>query len=191
MYDKFIDYLKQFVSPDERQLDGFLKEISRVSIAKNEYLLRIGEVCEKVYFVNSGILRHFHINPEENIEATVWFSMEGDLLMDVQSFLTQKPGLNHIIALTDAELFSMPYHKLQELYLREAIWERFGRLTVEKYLLGQMERNYGLLFHPAKKRYIDFTEKYAAILPHIPLHQIASFIGVSFETLSRIRSKKM
>jgi hypothetical protein len=84
----------------------------------------------------------------------------------------------------------MRHEDLQKMYAQEAVWERFGRLTNEQYLLKLIYRSYMLLFKSGKEKYDEFVSQSPEILQNIPLHQIADFIGVSFETLSRIRAKR-
>ena len=188
MFDRFKMFVNYFVQPTDAQMTQFTDLLEIEKFPKNEYLLYAGEVCNKVYFINQGILRHFYIN--KGIEGTVWFSFPNDLVTEVFSFIEQKPSFHNIITLTDVELLSITHEKLQILYHSDAVWERFGRLTTEKYLIGQIERNYGLLFKSGKEKYEEFIRKNPEILQNIPLHQIASYIGVSSETLSRIRAKR-
>lgn len=167
---------------------AFLAKVKTTHVLKNDVLVRVGDICPKVWFVHQGILRHYAIEGEK--EGTVWFSFAGDLLTEVTSFVTRKPSVHNIIAITDCELLSMDYADLQHFYDTEKIWERFGRLTTVQYLLAQMARTNSLLFQTGKQKYDEFVKRHPEALQHIPLHQIADFIGVKFETLSRIRGKR-
>ena len=108
----------------------------------------------------------------------------------MESFTQQKPANHNIIAVNELDVLCMRYSDLQKMYAQEAVWERFGRLSNEQYLIKLINRSYGLLFKSGKEKYEDFISQSPEILQNIPLHQIADFIGVSFETLSRIRAKK-
>ncbi|MCU0451815.1 MAG: hypothetical protein MUC97_18530 [Bernardetiaceae bacterium] len=98
-------------------------------------------------------------------DGTVWFSFENDLVTDVGSFITRRPSEHSILTITEAEIF-------------------------EQYLIGQIERAYSLLHKSATEKYEELLARHPKIVQHVPLHQIASYIGVSFETLSRIRAKR-
>ncbi|MCU0389676.1 MAG: Crp/Fnr family transcriptional regulator [Thermoflexibacter sp.] len=188
MFSQLEAYIHHFVQPSPVQMSTFIDLLEVEQFSKNEYLLHAGEVCNKMYFINQGIIRHFYVN--QGIEGTVWFSFANDLVTEVMSFIEQKPSFHNIITITDVELLSITHEKLQMLYQADPIWERFGRLSTERYLIGQIERGYSLLFKSGKEKYEDFISKSPEILQNIPLHQIASYIGVSFETLSRIRAKR-
>jgi signal-transduction protein with cAMP-binding, CBS, and nucleotidyltransferase domain len=187
-FDKFIAFIHYFVQPDEVQLAEFLSLITIEKYHKGEYLHKAGKVCQKIWFINQGIARHFFKTKEE--EGTVWFSFANDLLTEMESFTQQKPANHNIIAVNELDVLCMRYSDLQKMYAKEAVWERFGRLSNEQYLIKLINRSYGLLFKSGKEKYEDFISQSPEILQNIPLHQIADFIGVSFETLSRIRAKK-
>lgn len=186
--EHFSAYIRHFVEPTDNQLAAFLAALQIERVAKNDILVRVKEVCPKVWFVHQGILRHYAVEGEK--EGTVWFSFPGDLLTEVVSFTTQQPANHNIIAVTDCELLSIHYAQLQHFYNTEKVWERFGRLSTEQYLFALMARSYNLLFRTGKQKYADFLAAHPEAAQHIPLHQIADFIGVKFETLSRIRGKR-
>lgn len=188
LYDKFIQYIYRFVQPTEVQLEEFLSFVVVEHYKKGDYLLHAGEICPKIWFIQEGIARHFFVDGEQ--EGTVWFSFADDLLTEVYSFTQQKTALHNIIAVTDLQVAAMRHEDLQKMYAKEAVWERFGRLTNEQYLLKLIYRSYMLLFKSGKEKYEEFVSQSPEILQNIPLHQIADFIGVSFETLSRIRAKR-
>ncbi len=186
--EHFTAYIRHFVQPDDEQLAAFLATVQAERFSKNDILVRAGEVCGKVWFVHRGILRHYLVRGET--EGTVWFSFPTDLVTEVYSLLEQKPAVHNIIVVTDCEMLSITHAQLQHFYDTEKVWERFGRLTTAQYLLLQMERGIGLQFKTGKEKYDAFTAAHPEALQHIPLHQIADFIGVKFETLSRIRGRR-
>jgi CRP/FNR family transcriptional regulator, anaerobic regulatory protein len=188
MFEQFIHFIHHFVQPTPEQLQELLTFVSLEKHPKNHFLIKVGQTADKIYFVNQGIVRHFYMEGEE--EGTVWFSFENDLVSEVQSFVNQQPSVHNILTLTEVEVLFMRYQDLQRLYAAHAVWERFGRLTTEQYLIRQIDRSYKLLFKSAKEKYEEFISRSPDILQNIPLHHIASYIGVSFETLSRIRAKR-
>ncbi len=184
----FSQFVQRFVQPTPEQMTTFLAKTQAHVVPKNEILVRAGGECDRVYFVHQGILRHYLVNKGQ--EGTVWFSFPGDLLTEVHSFIFRSPAVHNIIAVTDCTLQSMTYDDLQHFYDTEKVWERFGRLTTALYLLKQMQRSTDLLFKTGKEKYDAFVQNHPEALQHIPLHQIADFIGVQFETLSRIRNRR-
>jgi len=187
-FEHFTAYIRHFVQPSDPQLDAFLSVLQVKQFAKNEILVRAGEVCNNVWFVHKGILRHYLAT--EETEGTVWFSFPTYLVTEVYSLIQQAPAVHNIIAVTDCELLSITHDELQYFYDTEKVWERFGRLTTAQYLFMVMERSNNLLFKSGKEKYNAFVTAHPEALQHIPLHQIADFIGVKFETLSRIRGKR-
>jgi CRP-like cAMP-binding protein len=188
MFDRLIAFIHHFVQPSAAQLEEFVAHVTVQNHPKNQLLLRAGEVAEHVFFVNQGILRHFFVDGKN--DGTVWFSFENDLVTDVGSFITRQPSIHNILTITEAEVLALRHADLQKLYAQHQVWERFGRLTTEQYLIGQIERGYSLLHKSATEKYEELLAHHPKIVQHVPLHQIASFIGVSFETLSRIRAKR-
>jgi CRP/FNR family transcriptional regulator, anaerobic regulatory protein len=186
--ENFKNYIRQFVQPTDNQMTEFLSLVRAEKYQKGDYLLKAGEICPKIWFINQGIARHFFTY--EGNEGTVWFSFAQDLLTDVYSFAHQVPALHNIIAVNELDVLWMTYADLQKMYAQDAIWERFGRLSNEQYIIKLINRSYNLLFKDGKAKYEDFISRSPEILQNIPLHQIADFIGVSFETLSRIRAKR-
>ena len=182
-------YIHQFVQPSDEQMDLFLQLMDVQKVAKGEILVEAGSVCQQVWFVTGGILRHYLLHNGK--EGTVWFSFEGDIITDIGSLVTQRPAVHNIIAVTDCELLSMAATDLQFLYDTEKVWERFGRLTSVHYLLLQMDRVNDLLFKTGREKYEDFIASHPTALQYIPLQQIADYIGITSETLSRIRGKRI
>jgi CRP-like cAMP-binding protein len=188
MFDKFIAFIHYFVQPSAAQLEEFLALVTVQKHPKNQLLLQAGQVAEQIFFVNQGILRHFFVDGKN--DGTVWFSFENDLVTDTRSFITRQPSEHNILTITEAETLAMAHADLQQLYARHQVWERFGRLTAEQYLIGLVDRSYSLLFKSATEKYEELLARHPKIVQHVPLHQIASYIGVSVETLSRIRAKR-
>jgi CRP-like cAMP-binding protein len=188
MFDKFIAFIHYFVQPSAAQLEELLAHVTVQHHPKNQLLLQAGQVADHIFFVNQGILRHFFVDGKH--DGTVWFSFENDLVTDVGSFITRRPSEHSILTITEAEILTLKHADLQQLYARHQVWERFGRLTAEQYLIGQIERAYSLLHKSATEKYEELLARHPKIVQHVPLHQIASYIGVSFETLSRIRAKR-
>lgn len=122
------------------------------------------------------------------LEGTTWFSFAGDVLAD-SSLLSRQPYHTSILTVTDLEVFFITYEVLQHLYRSSATWERFGRLVSEAYLLEVGERALSLQFKSARERYEELLRRQPQIEQHVPLNQIASYLGIAQETLSRLRSK--
>jgi CRP-like cAMP-binding protein len=186
--EHFLTYIRHFVQPTDEQFATFMAATRLEQHKKNDLLVQAGTVCDRVWFVHRGILRHYLIHHEQ--EGTVWFSFSGDLLTEVYSLIHQVPAIHNVIAVDDCELLSISQADLQRFYDTDHLWERFGRLTTAHYLFLQMQRTNDLLFKTGKEKYEAFLEAHPEAAQVIPLRQIADFIGVQLETLSRIRGKR-
>jgi CRP-like cAMP-binding protein len=183
-------YIESFVSPTPDEYAYFEQFVQYAYFPKNALLHRVGEVCGRVFFVLEGILRYYYINPVEDVEGTTWFVSAGDLATDVYSLLSRQESYINIIACTDVRTAFISAEDLERVYASGSTWERFGRLSMAQYLVESTYRNHELQFHSATERYHRLLAKNPHLLWHIPLSHIASYLGVSLETLSRIRAKR-
>lgn len=164
----------------------FLRENIRVKkVAKNEILLKKNRVSKELFWVKKGILRGY-IEKNDNI-STTWFAIEGDMMTSVTSFILQKPTKECIEVIEDSELYIISYANLQKLYKMSFEMNVIGRLLIEKYYINLEERAFLLQNATAKERYDAFMERYSTLLLKIPLGLVASFIGITQSSLSRIR----
>ena len=164
-----------------------LKTVSRCKISKGDYLLRSGQICNNFYFVNKGLLRGFIT--EEKKEITTWFALENELVTALNCFITRTATLENIRAIEDCELLVMSYDDLDKLYLKYPSFNIVGRKIAELYYYLSENRGYIMRLHDAEKKYQLFLKSYSHIANRIKLIYIASFLGITIETLSRVRAK--
>ncbi|MFC0514598.1 Crp/Fnr family transcriptional regulator [Mucilaginibacter angelicae] len=175
-------------------LSGALRKRFEDFIIKKEYkkkhlLLREGEVSRRIYFIASGSARAYHLD-RDGREHTSWFMTKYDLMISVYSFYTQQPAMEYIELLEDTVLLSMTWDQLQIIYAEFPEYNFHGRLVTEKYYIMSEERAILLRNkHPAE-RYKLLLQKHPDITQRASLGQIASFLGITLETLSRIRARK-
>ncbi|MEP7254978.1 MAG: Crp/Fnr family transcriptional regulator [Ferruginibacter sp.] len=159
----------------------------KITIPKNEYLLSEGQVCRHLYFLEKGALRGFY--NLDGKEITHWFGFENDFVTSFHSFTTLEPALENIQLLEGSILWSISKEKLTDLFNRFHEIERLMRIAYEKYYIRLEERYVNAQFKTASERYENLLQQTPYILERVPLGHIASYLGVSQETLSRIRSK--
>jgi CRP-like cAMP-binding protein len=159
-----------------------------VVIAKNEFLLTEGKTCRHLYFLCQGALRGFYIL--EGKEITYWFGFENDFVTSFHSFITGEPAVENIQVLEGSVLFSISKEKLAQLFNQYHEIERAVRIAYEKYYIRLEERFVNAQFKTAAERYDKLLEETPHILERVPLGMIASYLGISQETLSRVRAKK-
>ena len=159
----------------------------KLSLGKNEHLLHEGQVCRHLYFLETGALRGYY--NLEGKEVTHWFGFERDFITSFHSFITQEPAVENIQLLEGSVLWMISKDKLTELLNRYQEIERLVRIVYEKYYIRLEERFVNAQFKSAKERYEQLLQQTPHIIERVPLGFIASYLGISQETLSRIRAK--
>jgi CRP-like cAMP-binding protein len=155
--------------------------------AKN-MVLRAGEVCTHSYFVNSGLLRSFTIN-DHIVEHVMSFACAGWWIGDMYSLLSQQPGTLFIEVLEDAEVVLLSKTDQEALYTAVPKLERFFRILTENSLVANQERLMDNLSLTAEERFEKFCKRYPSLIQQVPQKQIASYIGVTPEFFSKMKSK--
>ena len=155
-------------------------------LRKKQYLLQEGDVCKYVAFVEQGMLRSYSID-EKGSEQIMQFAFEGWWISDHLSFLTGEPSNFNIDALEDCELLLLSRQAEEQLMEKIPKLERYFRLLLQNNLIATQRRLLGSLSQPAEQRYIELTTSCPSIPLRVPQHMMASFLGITPETLSRIR----
>lgn len=156
-------------------------------LAKNEYLLTEGQVCRHLYFLQQGALRGFY--KLDGKEITHWFGFENDFVTSFHSFTTHEPSVENIQLLEGSILWSISKDTVSDLFNEYHEIERLVRIAYEKYYIRLEERFVNAQFKTARERYENLLQQTPHILERVPLGCVASYLGISQETLSRIRSQ--
>jgi len=177
------------ISPlSEEAQHALSADFRKVEKQKGEFLLKEGSICKNLYFLERGCLRGFYLLEEK--EITHWFAFENDFVTSFHSFITRKASLENIQLLEGSVLWSISHDALYALYDRFPEIERLGRISCEKYYIRLEERYVNSQFKTAGERYLDLINSNPLMLQRVSLGYVASFLAISQETLSRIRSKK-
>ncbi|MBV5282828.1 MAG: Crp/Fnr family transcriptional regulator [Paludibacter sp.] len=158
-------------------------------VKKGDILVSEGKVCNQLFFIRKGFLRRFHY--QNGKEITSWFGFENDFATSIYSFVSQKTGYENIEAIEDSALYVINYDDLNNIYHEHPEFNYAGRLLTEKYYIDLMERTLSLQFQSAKENYHQLVATHPHLLKRASLGHIASYLGISQETLSRIRAKKI
>lgn len=149
-------------------------------------LLQPGDICRKIYFVSRGMVRIYSVE-ESGRERTHLFMGAGELVIDVASFFEQSPATEYLETLQETTLQSLSWQELNALYADFPEGNYVGRLTAEKYLVLVVRRNWELLNNSLYERYQALLTKYPYIEQMANQSQIASYLNISRETLSRLK----
>ncbi|MGA9652024.1 Crp/Fnr family transcriptional regulator [Pedobacter sp.] len=180
-----------FITPLPAPFQKRVKEEMCTSYFKRKQLvLKPGEICRRLYFICSGFLRGYFID-ENGKECTTWFVGKGELMISSYSFFTQQPSIEYIEVLEDTRVQSLTWHELNSLYADFKEGNLLGRIFTQKYLLLSEQRTLFLRTHKPEHKY----DLLIAANPKIELQttqaNIASYLGISRETLSRIKRSKI
>jgi CRP-like cAMP-binding protein len=165
-----------------------LKNTYPRQIKKGKMLLKAGEVCSNMYFVKKGVLRGFV--KDDNRDITTWITADGELVSAISSFILQIPTDENIQAIEDCELISLSHTDLERLYLKFPSFNITVRKLTEIYYMHAEQRAFIVRLKNADKKYQLFLKQYGHLANRVPVKYIASFLGITLETLSRLRGKK-
>ncbi|GAA4406561.1 Crp/Fnr family transcriptional regulator [Nibrella viscosa] len=187
MFDRLKSSLERLLPLTRDEFVYFVTLLTSRKLAKHEFFLRAGEVGREIAFINQGCLRYYYLKDGNEFNGQFFF--EGSWIGDYQSFLTGRPSIQYFDALEDSALLVMQYHDLQKLYTELPKFERFGRVLAENVVIGSQRRTASLLFDTPEERYLKLIQERPKVVERIPLHHIASYLGIKPESLSRIRKR--
>lgn len=182
--------IDKIVSLSNMEKETILSKIEVKHYKAKTVLLNAGEVCKHSYFVNSGILRSFNIN-DNIVEHVLQFACEGWWIGDMYSLITQKPGNLYVEVNEDAEVVLLSKENQEILYQEIPKLERFFRILTENSLVANQERLMDNLSLSAEERFEKFCSKYPTLIQKVPQKQVASYIGVTPEFFSKMKSKML
>jgi len=182
--------LKNFLSAstsipaDEIPIDEHL--LQEIHFKKNQMILTAGNTCHQVIFVVSGLIRNYYL--KDGVEINSGFYKENSLACSFASLVNRTPSTLSMQAIEDTEALVLSYDNLTNLYQRSDIWQEIGRIMTEKECVYLADRVNFLNFESAKVKYLNLMKEEPELIQRISVQHLASYIGVSRETLSRIRS---
>lgn len=152
--------------------------------------MQAGDICRYECFVNKGCLRQYYVD-EAGQEHVVMFAEEGWWISDMFGLVTGKPALTNVEAIENSELLLIDRTALDKLLIQYPMFERFFRIKLQRAFIAHQRRLIENMSLPADQRYCNFVEQYPSFEQRLPLKQIASFLGITPESLSRIRRQRI
>ena len=186
----FTEYLNglQNVSPlSNKSRIALLKHVSQKDISKGNYVLKHGEICKHIYYVNKGFVRIFYFKNGKNI--TEWFANEKQYFFSITSYFNEIPSNLVIEAIEDSEIILLSKTGLEQLRKTNIEIANLLIKFFSRSLILSQQRMESIQFETAKQRYTKLLEDQPEILNKVPLQFIATFLGITQETLSRIRTQ--
>ncbi|WP_212004030.1 Crp/Fnr family transcriptional regulator [Chitinophaga sp. HK235] len=187
-FDQILNNINRHVLLTKEETDEFCSLLTVRRLKQKEYLLREGEVCIYENYVNKGCLRTFSLD-KAGTETNFYFAIEDWWISDIHSRTYSVPSLCNIVAIEDAEVVQIAQTSLEEFLDKVPRLEHFFRILYQHSIAGHQLRLLQLLRLTAEERYLDFREKYPEFDKRIPQKQIASYLGLTPEFFSTVRTK--
>jgi CRP-like cAMP-binding protein len=182
------DYIARYVALTIEEQQLLLANVNRRRYLKGQYVVQQGDICQFENFVLSGCVKSFYIDPEGH-EHIAMFAIENWWVTDLGSFIKQRPADYNVLCLENTELVQFHHEKLEALYQKIPSLERFFRIIIQNAFVASQDRIVQSMSTPARERYLTFRQKYPQIEQRVPQYMVASYLGITKEFLSKIRSQ--
>lgn len=179
-------FIHQYVDSDYQPGDTLPFPIEEVSTPKNTILTDYGQIERKAYFLLKGIAKISMIR-QDGEERVLEFFFPGQFFSAYSSFLTQKPSDVQVKLLTEASMQVLTHEAMQKAYTHSLLANKLGRMAAEFYYIRKTQREKDFLTKTASERYLDLLHRRPELVQQIPIQLIAKYLGVTAESLSRIR----
>ena len=183
-----ITYIQNFVELTEEEIVYLKNNLRSRKYLKGQFVLQQGDVCTTSSFIIKGCTKMFYVD-DDGQEHIIMLGIEDWWVSDIGSFINQTPSDFNIQCLEDTELIQFPFSKMEDIYAKVPKLERFFRKIVERGLAATQRRILRNFSLNAKERYLIFRESYPSIEQRIPQYMIASYLGITKEFLSKIKSQ--
>ena len=188
MFEELFNTINQKVNLTKDEEEQCKTFFTFKKIKKKQYLVQQEDVCKYSAFISKGLLRS-GFTDDKGYEHILQFATEGWWISDLYSFFTGEPSVYFIDAVEDSELLLQTKETNEEMLVKVPKMERYFRLLTQNALIALQRRLVGSLSQSAEEKYVNLLETHPQIIQRVPQHMIASFIGVTPETLSRIRKQ--
>lgn len=188
MFELLQQKISEVVSISDEDFHYFTTHFVQKQIRKRQYLLQEGHVCRYQAFVVKGILRSYTVD-EKGGEHILQFATEGWWMADLSSYFTEEPSPFNIDVLEDAQVLLLDKASWEKAMQQAPALERYFRIIIQNHLIATQKRLMQSLTGTAEEKYTKFQQTYPSCVQRIPQHMIASFLGLSRETLSRLKKK--
>ncbi|MFN0256350.1 Crp/Fnr family transcriptional regulator [Pedobacter ureilyticus] len=189
MHEQLNEYIRKKISISDENLQMVNQFFKPLELKKNEFLLHTGETCQRTYFVLEGCLRIFFIN-EAGQDATRYLAFENQFATGLVSFITEQPSFEYVQAVAASKILYISRYDFYALLKVVPEWERFYRSYLEFAYVLNTTRLMSFLTLDATERYKRLLDESPEIFKRLPNKLVASYLNMSQETLSRVKSKR-
>lgn len=188
MHLPLISHIGRYISASDHQLQLFCDRVTEVSVTKGRFLLQPGTFIKHEYFVIKGCLKGYYLDEKGN-QHIIQFAIENWWIGDFDAFYNQVATSLYIEAIEDAHLLAINFDDLQAIFAEAPVFERYFRILVTGSFISLRKRLMATMGKSVAERYLEFCAKYPNIEDRVPNYDIANYLGVSPESLSRTRRK--
>ncbi len=188
MFEQLIKSIQDKVPATEQELQLCKHYFTPKKIRRKQFLLQEGDVCNRMAFVEKGSLYSYSTDAKGN-QRVIQFAFEGWWISDLYSFFTKEPSSLNIEALEDSELLLLDHEQHEYLLKNVPQYETYTRMILQNAYVALQRRIEGTIGLTAEEKYSRFLNQYPTCLNRVPQHLIASYLGITPETLSRIRKQ--
>ncbi|MEJ7912005.1 MAG: Crp/Fnr family transcriptional regulator [Chitinophagaceae bacterium] len=186
MFEIFFAHIRERVSLNDEEEAIIKTYLTPKKLRKKQYLLQEGDICRYLSFVERGLLRSYSVD-DKGAEHMIQFAWEGWWMVDIFSFLTGEQSTYNIDAIEDTELLMIQPRSYEELMLKVPRMERYFRILFQNNIIAKERRLISSISHAAEEKYLNLVQTHPGIIQRIPQNLIASYIGITPETLSRVK----
>jgi CRP-like cAMP-binding protein len=188
MFEVFEKHLRNYVEISDEDLELIRANSVKKTVRKWQLILENGEVWRINCFIANGCFRLYRYS-EDGTDHTLRFGVDNWWISDQESYNNEKPSDYNIEALASSTVFIWTKEKWYELMETIPALKKFNEILLAKSYEASQRRIYSLISFPAEEKYQEFQKTYPSVFNRVPLHMVASYLGVSRETLSRIRKE--
>jgi CRP-like cAMP-binding protein len=190
MFQNINRYVLKCVNLSAGELEYFNSILEYKVIPKKTMLLQAGNICNFEAYVIKGCIREYYID-SHGAEVTLQFAVEDWWVSDITSFQDQKVSNMNIETLEDCELLMLSRQSKEQLLAEVPKLERMFRLMIQRHLSVIQSRLFKTITHTGMEKYLEFIKRYPTIPQRVPQHYIASYLGMSPEFLSKLRTRHL
>lgn len=188
-FNSIVDHVNKQITLSRDETEHFCSLLKFKTLSRKSILLKAGDPCGTISYVNTGALRAFYTSDDDK-ESTIMFAIADWWITDMHSFVNQTPAMVTIEAIEDCSLIQLSKNNLDKLFIEIPKFERLFRIMMQNAYVREQVRVLQNLSQSAEERYENFIQKYPQIFNRVTQKQIASYLGITPEFLSAIRKTR-